>query len=75
MRFENIKFEEVFGHEPTIEQIWWLVKLVRHTRQYCRNNAALKNYLSMEFKNFRFSMVDKEDRDGHIYKGLQIDEV
>ncbi len=74
MRFENIDFEGTFGRKITKEELWWLVKVIRHCRQYCRNNAALKNYLAREFRDFNFSMEEKTNKKGEDYMGLVITE-
>ena len=51
------EFEEVFGfpiEKLNVRMLWWLVKFAKHIRGRCRNNAALNNYLSFNFKHARF---------------------
>ena len=79
MRFDGSQvakeFEDAFGQSMTnltVRQMWWLVKLIKHCRQRCRNNAALNNYLNRNFEHLKFQQVTKERQDGSTYPGLQI---
>ena len=75
IRFEGKKvidkWVEVFGSSPTIEQLKFMIKIVKHCRGRCRNNAALKNYLNRSFTSHKFVDVDKIYK-GETYKGLEI---
>ena len=69
------EFEAAFGREIntlTQAQLWWLVKFGKHIRGRCRNNAAMNNYLSRNFKHASFRQVEKETNDGRTYDGLEI---
>jgi len=71
------EFEEAFGKHIngiTAREMWWLVKVIKHCRMRCRNNSALNNWLSRNFKNFRFSQVTKTKQNGETYEGLEITE-
>jgi hypothetical protein len=68
------EFEDAFGSMPTVRQMWVLVKMIKHCRQRCRNNAALNNWLNRNFKHLRFSEVTKVKQNGETYKGLDISE-
>jgi len=73
-KFEDIidQFRQAFGDDPTTEQLEFMIQLIKHCRTYCRNNSALANYLTREFKTHRFSMVQHP---GNDYKSLVIREL
>lgn len=74
MQFDNEE-EAINEQFPdlTKEQMWAIVKIIKHCRKRCRNNAALNNYLNRNFTKFRFVEVEKVDsRTGERYKGLEI---
>ena len=76
MRFDNPEvdkeFRELFAEPLTVRQAWWLVKVIKHCRQRCRNNAALNNWLNRNFKHLNFKEVQKQREDGSTYPGLSI---
>lgn len=77
MRYEpqvlNTELKSRFEvEEVTPEMAWVLVKLMKHARLRCRNNAALNNYLREAFPELRFDQVEKKKADGTFYEGLQI---
>jgi hypothetical protein len=60
------------------EAIWFLVKMAKHVRLRCRNNAAFNNWMNATFgKQFRFNTVTKKRKNRatgfeESYPGLQI---
>jgi len=67
-------FEKAFGftiQELNESQLWWLVKVSKHIRGRCRNNAAFMNYMNRNFKGARFSEIEMEGDRG-TYKKLMI---
>jgi hypothetical protein len=66
------EFERVFGHKPTLEQLWWITKFAKHVRLRCRNNSAFNNFCNQQFgPDAQFRTVQKEWQ-GKYYDGLQI---
>ena len=60
------EFEEAFGRPVntlTKSQLWWLVKVAKHIRGRCRNNAALNNYLARNFGHASFRNVSNGEYD------------
>lgn len=52
--------EENLGKELTGNQLWTLVKLCKHVRLRCKNNAAFNNFMNSMFGDYaRFSTVTK----------------
>jgi len=75
MRIEAKEAREFFKKYGigTFEDVWFLVKLFKHIRMRCRNNAALNNYLVGIFPDWNFRQVEKRDnRTGETYLGLEI---
>ncbi len=67
--------KDILGLDPakmTPDQLWCIVKLLKHCRGRCRTNAALNNYLNTAFSPAKFREVEKTNADGTTYKGLQI---
>jgi len=65
-------FQRAFGTDVkdlTVEQVRWLVNVVKHCRGRCRSNAALDNYLNRNFVGHRFQEVT---RPGTDYPVLEI---
>jgi len=74
MKFEDISDEcKVLFGDLSEDQMWFLVKMIKHTRGRCRSNIALNNYLNREFRDFTFTTVLKKDSHGDDYKALKID--
>lgn len=63
------RFNQAFGmhfgdiNDLTVEQVRWLVNVIKHCRGRCRNNAALNNFLSRNFTGHRFKEVQLEGED------------
>lgn len=71
------EFERVFGNPIetlTVQQVWFLVKMIKHCRYRCRNNAALNKYLSRNFPHLKFNTVEKTNYKGEEYDSLEITE-
>jgi len=70
------EFEEQFGTTLTVRQLWALVKLSKHVRLRCRNNAAFNNFMSAMFPQASFRQVTKTRTSGpyvgQTYPGLEI---
>ena len=60
--------------DPSVEEAWAIVLMIRHARKYCRNNSALYAHLNRMFPNLRFSTVPKTNARGETYEGLVITE-
>lgn len=75
----NKAFQTIFP-DITGAQIWAIVKMMKHARLRCRNNAALNNWMNSAFAGkFTFRQVNKQrpKRGGmpgemETYPGLQI---
>jgi len=65
--------ERDFGATLSAQQLWTLVKLCKHVRLRCRNNAAFNNCFNSIFQpHARFTQVNKTRADGTTYPGLSI---
>lgn len=53
----------------TVKQLWVIVKIIRHCRKFCRNNAALTNWLNRNFDGFSFKEYQNPEED---FKRLEI---
>jgi len=56
----------------SLRDLWMLVKLCKHVRMRCRNNAAFNNFFNRIFPNATFDQVPKVNARGEQYKGLRI---
>jgi hypothetical protein len=68
-------FKDAFGKDIdslTSAQIWWLIKVMKHTRGRCRSNVALHNYLRRNFTGHTFTEVDAVNRRGESFKALKV---
>lgn len=59
-------------NEWTVQDAWTLIKIIKHCRLRCRNNAALNNFMNNIFPDMRFEQVTKFRPDGSSYPGLRI---
>lgn len=67
------EFKELFKDSMTLRQIWWVVKMMKSARLYCRSNAAFNNFTNAVFRNVaEFRQVQKQDEKGKEYIGLEI---
>ena len=57
----------------TLRQIWFIVKVAKGVRLYCRSNKAFNNFFDSIFKGVAvFEQVVKVKPGGDKYEGLQI---
>lgn len=67
------EFKELFGNGMTPRQLWWVVKMMKSARMYCRSNVAFNNFMNMVFRDIaEFRQVPKQDTQGRGYIGLEI---
>jgi hypothetical protein len=66
------EIDAAFPEGLTPAQIWLVVKIAKHVRLRCRNNAAFNNWFNSVFPAYRFRQVPKKRADGSPYEGLQI---
>lgn len=67
------EFEEVFEGSMTYRQLWFIVKVAKGARLYCRSNAAFNNFFGSIFgKVARFEQVEKQKPNGEKYPGLKV---
>lgn len=67
---------EVFGIKPeqiTPQQIFLLVKIIKHCRLRCRSNVALHNWLKRAFPDLNISTVKMKSKyDDGTYDALKV---
>lgn len=57
----------------TQRQVWFIVKVAKGARLYCRTNVAFNNFFNSIFQGVaRFRQVEKTKPGGDTYEGLQI---
>lgn len=57
----------------TYRQMWFIVKVAKGARLYCRSNKAFNNFFNMIFGSVaEFSQITKVKPGGDTYEGLQI---
>lgn len=67
------EFKELFKDGMTPRQVWWIVKMMKSARLYCRSNIAFNNFMNSVFRDVaKFRQVLKQDAQGKEYKGLEI---
>jgi hypothetical protein len=67
------EFKELFKDGMTLRQFWWVVKMMKAARLYCRSNVAFNNFLNSVFRGVaEFRQVPKQDAQGKGYTGLEI---
>jgi hypothetical protein len=71
------EIEEQLGTSLTTRQLWAIVKLSKHVRLRCRNNAAFNNCMNQLFPYARFQQVTKTRKNrftglDETYPGLSI---
>jgi hypothetical protein len=67
------EFKELFGNDMTPRQIWFIVKMMKSARLYCRSNVAFNNFMNSVFRGIaEFRQVPKQDAQGKGYTGLEI---
>ncbi len=69
----GIEYKELFKDGLSFRQIWWIVKMMKAARLYCRSNVAFNNFANMVFKGFaEFRQVEREGADKKKYMALEI---
>lgn len=67
------EFKELFPNGLSFRQIWFVVKLCKAVRLYCRSNVAFNNFVNSVFRGTaEFKDVPKQDAHGKGYTGLEI---
>lgn len=67
------EYKELFQDNLTFRQLWWVVKMMKAARLYCRGNTAFNNFMSSVFKDVaQFRQVEREGTDGRKYPGLAV---
>ena len=67
------EFKELFKDGMTSRQLWWVVKMMKAARMYCRSNVAFNNFANAVFRDTaEFRQVQKQDAQGKGYTGLEI---
>lgn len=67
------EFEDSFKDGMTFKQLWFITKIAKGARLYCRSNSAFNNYMNHIFGNIaKFDQVEKVRIDGKKYMGLKI---
>lgn len=82
MRNINIgkQLQEALGVKLTPAAMWEIVKLAKHVRLRCRNNAAFNNWFNAAFPHLKFEQVQKQRPSRYnpaipeYYPGLKITE-
>ena len=65
--------KELFKDGLTFRQLWWVVKMMKAARFYCRSNTAFNNFMNMTFKGTaKFRQVEREGSGGKKYMGLAV---
>ncbi|TAN37376.1 MAG: hypothetical protein EPN25_15405 [Nitrospirae bacterium] len=66
-------FSEAFPDGLTNRQLWFIAKLGKAIRVYCRNNTSFNNFMNDVFSGLAvFEQVTKTKPSGETYPGLKI---
>lgn len=69
----RVEYKELFKDGLTFRQLWWVVKMMKTARMYCRSNVAFNNFANSVFKDVaQFRQVEREGTEGKKYPGLAI---
>ena len=67
------EFKELFKDGMTPKQVWWVVKMMKSARMYCRSNVAFNNFMNATFRGVaEFRQAPKQYAQGKGYTGLEI---
>lgn len=67
------EYKELFKDNLTFRQLWWVVKMMKAARMYCRSNVAFNNFMNSVFKDVaQFRQVEREGPAGKKYPGLAV---
>lgn len=64
--------KEALGEKPDSRALWAISMFAKHCRKYCRSNAAFNNFMNRLFPHSHFRQVQKIDKEGIEYSGLEI---
>ncbi len=65
--------KELFKDGLSFRQVWWVVKMMKVARLYCRSNVAFNNFMNDVFQGVsKFRQVEREGNDGKKYVGLAV---
>ena len=65
--------KELFKDGLSFRQVWFLVKMMKAARLYCRSNVAFNNFMNEIFKGTaKFRQVEREGLGGKKYMGLAV---
>jgi len=65
--------KELFKDGLSFRQVWWIVKMMKAARLYCRSNVAFNNFMNLIFKGTaKFRQVEREGPGGNKYMGLAV---
>lgn len=65
--------EELFKDGLSSRQVWFIVKMMKAARLYCRGNAAFNNFMNSAFQGMaKFRQVEREGVGGKKYMGLAV---
>ena len=67
------EYKELFKDGLAFRQLWWVVKMMKAARRYCRSNTAFNNFMNSVFSGTaQFRQVEVEGLGGNKYPGLAI---
>jgi hypothetical protein len=65
--------KELFKDGLSFRQVWWVVKMMKAARLYCRTNIAFNNFMNNIFQGTaKFRQVEREGVGGKKYMGLAV---
>lgn len=65
--------KELFKDGLSFRQVWFIVKMMKAARLYCRSNVAFNNFMNALFQGTaKFRQVEREGLGGKKYMGLSI---
>lgn len=65
--------KELFKDGLSSRQVWFIVKMMKAARFYCRSNVAFNNFMNSMFQGTaKFRQVEKVGLGGKKYMGLAI---
>ena len=65
--------KDLFKDGLSFRQLWWVVKMMKAARLYCRSYKAFNNFMNAVFSGTaQFRQVEREGLAGKKYMGLAI---
>ena len=69
----KVEYKELFKDGLTFRQLWWVIKMMKTARFYCRGNVAFNNFMNSVFEGIaQFRQVEREGFAGKKYPGLAV---